>query len=309
MKFDIVYTYVDSTDINWLNQKEYYKGGTTDFTNNFSRVDTSLNEILYSIRSLEKYFQGQYGNIYIVSNNGKLPKFLRESTNIIMIKQPDLMNRLSFNSCAIESTIHLIPGLSEYYLYFNDDFLLNKKLTTHDFLNSSNELIWYSESNSVINFFSYIPYLTYLFPYDGGVGAARERLYLKLGINGNRPISHSPRLFKKKYVEDFINTYPNEIYQLRQERFRNDNTFPFIDAFCFWSESKKYLHYSPSKRTLILLQSDNNILIEWYNYFELLDNKNAYFLCIEDIRTGKTDNTNIKNALDKKFGKKCKYEY
>jgi len=308
MKFDIVYTYVDSTDISWLNQKEYYKGGTTDYTNNTSRTDTSLNEILYSIRSLEKYFRGEYGNIYIVSNNGKLPKFFKESGNIIMIRQEELMGRLSFNSCAIESTLHLIPGLSEYYLYFNDDFLLNKKLHSSDFLNSSNQLIWYSESNPVINFFSYLPYFINLFPVDGGVCAARERLYLKLGIEGNRPISHSPRLFKKKYIEDFINTFPNEIYQLRRERFRNEFTFPFVDAFCFWAESKNQLYFSPAKRTLIVLQSDESWLVDWYNYYELLDNKNAYFLCIEDVRTNKKNSQYIKDVLDKKFPIKCKYE-
>ena len=40
MKLDIVYTYVDSTDINWLNEKQFYKGEITDYTNNLARSDT-----------------------------------------------------------------------------------------------------------------------------------------------------------------------------------------------------------------------------------------------------------------------------
>jgi len=47
----------------------------------------------------------------------------------------------TFNSAAIECHLHRIPGLSENFLYFNDDFLLGKiqfisfncRLIFHDF--------------------------------------------------------------------------------------------------------------------------------------------------------------------------------
>eukprot|EP00514_Thraustochytrium_sp_LLF1b_P006308 CAMPEP_0184539874 /NCGR_PEP_ID=MMETSP0198_2-20121128/18355_1 /TAXON_ID=1112570 /ORGANISM="Thraustochytrium sp., Strain LLF1b" /LENGTH=105 /DNA_ID=CAMNT_0026933411 /DNA_START=206 /DNA_END=520 /DNA_ORIENTATION=- len=39
----------------------------------------------------------------------------------------------TFNSCAIESVLHRIPGLAECYLYLNDDVLFLKPLYLHDF--------------------------------------------------------------------------------------------------------------------------------------------------------------------------------
>ena len=308
MKLDIVYTYVDSTDINWLNEKQFYKGETTDYTNNIARSDTSLNEMLYSIRSLEQYFSDQYQHIYICTNNRKLPPFLKRHPNITIIYDRDLIGSPNFNSNAIESVLHLIPGLSEYYLYFNDDFILNRTLTLKDFLTKDNKLIWYAESNYFINLANSIPFITYFLPIDGGVNVARQKNYEKLGISGNPAISHSPRIFKKSQVEEFINVFKPQIHQLRKEKFRSDDSFTFVDVFCFWAEHKKYLNLLNTKRTIILIQSNPHYLIDLYNTWEMTDRKKAYFLCIEDIRTEKHIDPVLLDFLNNKFKHKCKYE-
>ena len=47
------------------------------------------------------------------------------------IFRPDLKRKgalPTFNSCAIESQLHRIPGLAECYLYLNDDFFLLRPL-------------------------------------------------------------------------------------------------------------------------------------------------------------------------------------
>lgn len=308
MKIDIVYTYVDSKDIDWLNEKQFYKGGNNDYTNNLARSDTSLNELLYSIRSVEKYFANQYENIYICTNNGKMPKFLQQNPHIKIIYYKDLLGSANFNSNSIESVLHLIPGLSEYYLYFNDDFLLNRKLTLSDFLTRNNELIWYAESNTFINVANMLPWATYLLPIDGGVNVARQKNYERLGISGNPPISHSPRIFKKSYVEEFVNVFKSEIEILRKEKFRSENSFTFVDNFCFWAEHKKYLKLLDDKRTIILVQSNPSFFVNLYNQWEMTDRKKAYFLCIEDIRTEPYIDTFLVKFLNKKFPEKCRYE-
>jgi hypothetical protein len=156
--------------------------------------------------------------------------------------------------------------------------------------------------------FNYLPFLSLLLPIDGGVNTTRQKLYIKLGIDIDRPISHSPRIFKKSYVEDFCNIFYNDIKILRSEKFRSVNSFAFIDAFCFWCESNKNLDFLSNKRTLILLQSDPSWIIDIYNNYEINDRKKAFFLCIEDVRTEKYKNPIITDFLNTKFNRICKYE-
>lgn len=53
-----------------------------------------------------------------------------------------------FNSNAIETSIHKIPGLSRYYAYFNDDFFLGQPLDIHNFLKEGEYTIGVETNNA-----------------------------------------------------------------------------------------------------------------------------------------------------------------
>uniref|UniRef100_A0A1I8IBY8 Stealth_CR2 domain-containing protein n=1 Tax=Macrostomum lignano TaxID=282301 RepID=A0A1I8IBY8_9PLAT len=46
---------------------------------------------------------------------------------------PNKSHLPTFNAPAIESHLHRIPGLSDHFLYFNDDVFLTKPVHPHDF--------------------------------------------------------------------------------------------------------------------------------------------------------------------------------
>jgi len=78
-----------------------------------------------------------FRNIYLVTN-GQIPHWLNLDNDRIKIITHDeiFKNKTdlpSFSSAAIESNLHHIPGLSENYLYLNDDILLNQPISIHDF--------------------------------------------------------------------------------------------------------------------------------------------------------------------------------
>src|SRR5690606_38982790 len=96
------------------------------------------------LRSFEKYCPW-IRTIYLVTDN-QIPKWMNTSAmsttgrpSIKMVNQSDIFPNKShlptFNSAAIEWNIHRIPGLSEKFVYFNDDFLVLKPTSVSDFFN------------------------------------------------------------------------------------------------------------------------------------------------------------------------------
>jgi hypothetical protein len=262
-KIDIIFTWVDYKDKEWTKKKnqDAIKCNNNVMHNN-NRYNSSLNEIKYAVRSIEKYFKNKYRNIYFVTNTGGLPSFLKPFANLIPIHYETLVGTTCYNSCTIESYLHKIPGLSEYYIYFNDDMILNKKLHINNFITSDGKLIWYSESNKIINTVNKYPFISKIYNFkDGGCNLARQKTYKILKLDRTpRPIAHSPRIFKKSLVEIFSNKFSKQINDQMHRKFRSSDDFCFIDAFCFYFEKNKLLDYRHEYETKILCQFDNIVI-------------------------------------------------
>lgn len=294
---DIVFTYVDFEDENWHKQKQKDCKIKSQYNN---QHNSNLNEIKYAVKSIEKYFK-QHRNIYFVTNNGKLPKCLPIKKNYKSILYSDLVGNRTYNSCSIETSLHKINGLSEYYIYFNDDTLLAKPTTINDFIDEkSGKLIWYEESNFFIRLANKLPIITRLYDFgDSGCNESRNRLYKKLGLRSKpNPIAHCPKIFKKSMVEEFCEKFHKEVEQQKHRLLRSSNDFPFVDAFCFYYLKKNKLLYSNKYETLILCQMDNNWISRIYNQKV---SKTDKFICIEDRRKKFNIDKNVKKIISSHF--------
>lgn len=97
-------------------------------------------EFKYSLRSVDMYAPW-VRHIYVVTS-GHYPNWLNKShPKIKIIKHSDFFSNLShlptFNTNAIECNLHKIKGLSNKFLYFNDDFILNRPISFQDFYTES----------------------------------------------------------------------------------------------------------------------------------------------------------------------------
>ncbi|KAJ8299664.1 hypothetical protein KUTeg_023724 [Tegillarca granosa] len=97
-------------------------------------------ELRYSLRSVEKYAPW-VRHIYIITN-GQIPHWLNlESPRVTIVTHSDLFLNKShlptFSSPAIESHIHRIPGLSQKFIYMNDDVMFGKEVWPDDFYSHS----------------------------------------------------------------------------------------------------------------------------------------------------------------------------
>ncbi|XP_045176047.2 N-acetylglucosamine-1-phosphotransferase subunits alpha/beta-like isoform X2 [Mercenaria mercenaria] len=97
-------------------------------------------ELRYSLRSLER-FAPWIRHIYIITN-GQLPYWLNlENPRISIITHDEIFlnhsHLPSFGSPAIESNVHRIPGLSDKFIYMNDDVMFGKEVWPDDFFTHS----------------------------------------------------------------------------------------------------------------------------------------------------------------------------
>ena len=136
---DVVYTWVDGTDEDWLAKKKKY----------FEKEDKSLlttdghgiirfqdrDELKYSLRSIQQFAPWVH-HVYIVTA-GQKPKWFKKNHFVTIVdhktifKDPDVLP--VFNSHAIEANLHHIPDLEEEYLYLNDDVFIGRPATRSDF--------------------------------------------------------------------------------------------------------------------------------------------------------------------------------
>lgn len=124
-KIDFVVTWLDSNDPEWLKQYEYYKPSSKGDLSKARFRD--MNIFQYWFRAVERY--APWVNKVFVVTNGKNPNWLNiNHPKLVLVKHEDYMSQEylpTFNSCAIELSFHRIEGLSEHFVYFNDDMFLN----------------------------------------------------------------------------------------------------------------------------------------------------------------------------------------
>jgi len=131
-KIDFVIPWVDGNDPEW--QKEKQKYDTTQGDKKDIRFRDWEN-LQYWFRGVEK-FAPWVNKIYFVTW-GHLPKWLNTNhPKLNVVNHSDFLKRENlpvFNSCAIEINLHRIPGLSEKFVYFNDDTFLIDHVKEKDF--------------------------------------------------------------------------------------------------------------------------------------------------------------------------------
>ena len=127
-KIDFVVTWLDSSDPVWKQQYEQYKSAKGDKGKGRFR---EMNTFQYWFRAVEKYTPW-VNKVYLITN-GKFPDWInRDNLKLVLVKHEDYMPKEclpTFNSCAIELHMHRIKGLSEHFVYFNDDMILNNPIS------------------------------------------------------------------------------------------------------------------------------------------------------------------------------------
>lgn len=124
-KIDFVVTWVDSKDSVWQEQYKVYEANAKG--DKSKARFRNMNIFRHWFRAVERYAPW-VNKIYLITN-GKYPEWInKDHPKLVLVKHEDYIpkeNLPTFNSCAIELPMHRIKGLSEHFVYFNDDMFLN----------------------------------------------------------------------------------------------------------------------------------------------------------------------------------------
>lgn len=248
MKIDAVITWVDGNDPAHRARMVRY-GSRADFSRDDVAGSTryaSIGEIAWCVASINR-FAPFINRIYIVTDNQdpQLGDFLQHNfpeghIPVEIVDHKAIFRGYEeylpvFNSVAIETMLWRIPGLSERFIYFNDDCLLAAPVTPSDFFTDDGVVCYAVRRLTLLTDLSRAwktlmhggqKQVTFKGHIRNGVAAAGGSWwYLRYG--------HTPKAMYRPFFSEFYQAHPEAMLQNIRHRFR--------DASQFTSEEAQYI--------------------------------------------------------------------
>ena len=142
---DFVVTWVDGNDEAWREEKRRCEArvSAVESLDKGSERYRNWDLFFYWFRAVEQYAPW-VNKVYLVTC-GHVPAWLeRENEKLVVVKHSDFIPAEclpTFNSLAIELNLHRIKGLSEHFVYFNDDTILTNHVRPEDFFQDGKPLV------------------------------------------------------------------------------------------------------------------------------------------------------------------------
>ncbi len=226
---DAVYMWVDDSDPFWRQRREQAldraqeRGESVEAAALAPARYRDRGELRASLRSLEMYAPW-IRQIYLVTDQQR-PAWLDAGSGRVKVVDhreffADVDALPCFNSRAIGSQLHRIPGLSEHYLILNDDVLFNKAVSPYDFFTPEGAL-------KVVLSRSHLPQLpeAMLTTLERSRTNSARLILRDHGQRVTRLFAHAPLPQRRSIGEELMQAYPEEIDQTMRHRFRSPQDY------------------------------------------------------------------------------------
>ncbi|MBQ8454954.1 MAG: Stealth CR1 domain-containing protein [Bacteroidaceae bacterium] len=235
---DVVITWVDGGDAALNAKRAKYMGGdkkllAKDIAGTTRYVQRG--EIHWCVRSVNK-FMPWVRRIFIVTDGQNPNVESRIPVEIIdhkVIFQSFEQYLPTFNSLSIEAMLWRIPGLSEHFVYLNDDVLICRPVTPECFFPKPGHIVCHGHLASM-------PWTRLRYAVKERFGTCPvnhvRQMMLAAEIAGSRGsfirLSHTPHPLLRSTLEKFYNEHPRLLVQNIKERFRSRWHFR-TDELCY----------------------------------------------------------------------------
>lgn len=306
---DVVYTWVDGEDPAWQKRKNMILGADSNEYHSESTHGArfkSREELRFSLRSLDD-FAPWINHIYIVTDS-QIPEWLNlQNPKISIIDHQDIFQHKemlpTFNSNAIISQIHRIPGLKEHFIYFNDDVMLGRPTRPEEFfLPSGLPLVSPSNNRRAFGRPSIISE-----PHFNLTINIRNLLLTNSGINVSRAIKHTPHPMVRSVLYKLEEQFSLEYVKTLHSKFRSHTDIVADQLFHYYSLINGRAALSNLRYDYINIRDDSNsIRLE-----SLKRSRNKDCFCLNDAPVGDAQaipEENIEDFLRVYFPAKSQYE-
>src|SRR5699024_7748867 len=149
---------------------------------------------------------------------------------ITVIDHADLLGGSRFNSHAIESALHRIPGLAEHYLYLNDDVFFGRIAYPGDFFPAPGMAAFFPSDLPI----DPGPVSAQDLPIMAAAKNGRALLAARFGLDVRTKIRHTVHAQLRSVGEQIEAEHPEEVARTRDARFRSPTDLSLASSLHHW---------------------------------------------------------------------------
>lgn len=286
---DAVYTWVDGADPVWAARKaEFWRltnpGQYHESAANPSRY-ASHGELRYSLRSLE-YYADWIRHVYIITD-GQVPHWLDvDNPRITVVDHKDIFSDPAalptFNSHAIEAQLHHIDGLSEHFVYLNDDVFFGRPVNADLFYLADGQSKFFLSDNEL----DADPPSVRDLPVDSAAKRNRSLIEDGFGHTITRKFKHVGHAQRRSVLAEIEATFPHEFSQTTASRFRSpeDISIPSALAHHYGAATSRAAAGDLSYRYCDIADDQAQLKL-----LRLQRDRDADMFCLNEIDSGGKD--------------------
>ncbi|WP_238985937.1 MULTISPECIES: stealth family protein [unclassified Kocuria] len=218
-EIDMVFSWVDGSDAEYRRVRASYMedavvGEGDDHEARFRQVD----ELKYALRSVHM-FAPWVRTIYIATDS-RPPAWLAEHPRVRVVRSEEFFADTSvlpvYNSQAVEAQLHRIEGLSEHFLYSNDDMFFGRQLGPALFF-SPGGVSKFVEASTRIGLGEGHPERS---GFENAARVNRRLLWERFGRITTRHLEHCAAPLRRSVVAEMEQEFPREFLRTSSSRFR-----------------------------------------------------------------------------------------
>ncbi|MBF4764144.1 stealth conserved region 3 domain-containing protein [Nocardioides islandensis] len=280
---DVVYTWVDGNDPEWDAAREQRIAGIEGGAQQTAQTREasgrarfiSRDELRYSLRSVH-LFAPWVRNIYVVTS-GQVPPWLDlDHPGVRVVRHDEILPAdalPTFNSHAIETSLHHIPGLAEHWLYFNDDFFLGRPLRPEALFSPAGlTSVFFAPSTIGLSDLPGSP------PWLKAAWNNRRILQDTFGAGTTNALAHAPYAVRTSVLREIEERFKDDVERTARSPFRSDTDISMLSSFV--------QHYAVLTGTAYVAEADTEFVnianpdLDWQ--LSLLMKREQDFFCLGD---------------------------
>ncbi|EUA00858.1 hypothetical protein I546_6484 [Mycobacterium kansasii 732] len=217
---DLVFSWVDGSDPVFRARRaaqlsQYVVGEGDDAEARIRQID----ELKYALRSVNM-FAPWIRRIFIATDSAP-PRWLADHPKITIVRAEDHFSDRAalptYNSHAVESQLHHIPGLSEHFLYSNDDMFFGRRVKASMFF-SPGGVTKFIEAKTRIGLGTNDPARS---GHENAARVNRRLLFERFGHLITRHLEHTAVPLRKSVLIEMEQEFPEEFACTRASAFRS----------------------------------------------------------------------------------------
>lgn len=217
---DLVFSWVDGSSGEWqkaraARMKSYVIGEGDDSEARFRQVD----ELRYALRSV--YMFAPWVRRIFVATDSPRPAWLADHPAVTFVRSEEFFDDPTMlpthNSHAVESRLHHIPGLSEHFLYSNDDMFFGRPVAPDMFF-SPGGITKFIEADVRIGLGTSNARRS---GFENAARVNRQLLYERFGRTTTRHLEHAATPLRRSVLAQMEAEFPEDFTRTAASQFRS----------------------------------------------------------------------------------------